>query len=67
MNDFVKKYVDTLTFYPKAKRITKTKRYQELIKKIAVDLWMTQQFRKLKITDKEAKTFYEKNKNLIIF
>jgi len=64
VNDFVKKYVDTLTFYPKAKSITKTKQYQELIKKIAVDLWMTQQFRKLKITDKEAKTFYEKNKNI---
>jgi len=64
VNDFVKKYVDTMTFYPKAKSITKTPQYQALMKKIAVDLWMTQQFKKLKVTDKEAKAFYEKNKNI---
>jgi len=64
VNDFVKKYVDTMTFYPKAKSITKTPQYQALMKKIAVDLWMTQEFKKIKITDKEAKEFYEKNKNI---
>jgi parvulin-like peptidyl-prolyl isomerase len=64
VNEFVKKYVDTLTFYPKAKSITKTPQYRELMKKIAVDLWITQQFKKVKVTDKEAKEFYEKNKNI---
>ena len=64
VNDFVKKYVDTITFYPKAKSITKTPQYQALMKKIAVDLWMTQEFKKIKVTDKEAKAFYEKNKNI---
>jgi len=64
VNDFVKKYVETMTVYPEAKSITKTPQYKAVMKKIAVDLWMTQQFKKIKVTDKEAKAFYEKNKNI---
>jgi parvulin-like peptidyl-prolyl isomerase len=64
VGDFVKKYVDTEKYYTKAKEITKTPQFKALIKKIAVDLWMTQQYNKIKVSDTEAKNFYEKNKDL---
>ena len=65
VKDFVQKYVDTEKYYDAAaKNITKTPQYKALMKKIAVDLWMTQQYNKIKISEKEAKTFYDKNKDL---
>jgi parvulin-like peptidyl-prolyl isomerase len=64
VGEFVKKYIDTETYYESAKEITKTPQYKALMKKIAVDLWMTQQYNKIKISDKEIKEFYDKNKGL---
>jgi parvulin-like peptidyl-prolyl isomerase len=64
VGDFVKKYVETQTYYQKAKSITNTPQYKALMKKIAVDLWMAEEYKKIKVTDQEAKTFYEKNKDL---
>ena len=65
VKDFVQKYVDTEKYYDAAaKNITKTPQYKALMKKIAVDLWMTQQYNKIKVSDTEAKNFYEKNKDL---
>jgi len=65
VKEFVQKYIDTEKYYnAKAKEITKTPQYQALIKKIAVDLWMAKEYRNIKVTDKEIKEFYEKNKDL---
>jgi parvulin-like peptidyl-prolyl isomerase len=65
VGDFVKKYVDTEKYYnAAAKKITKTPQYKALMKKIAVDLWMTQEYNKIKVSTAEAKAFYDKNKDL---
>jgi len=64
VKDFVKKYVDTEKYYTEAKSITKTPQYKALMKKIAVDLWMAEEYKKIKISDKEVKNFYDKNKVL---
>jgi len=64
VKDFVQKYVDTEKYYTKAKAITKTPQYKALMKKIAVDLWMAEEYNKIKISDKEVKAFYDKNKAL---
>ena len=64
VKDFVKKYVDTEKYYQTAKSITKTPQYKALIKKIAVDLWMAKEYKKIKVSDAEAKSFYDKNKDL---
>jgi parvulin-like peptidyl-prolyl isomerase len=65
VGDFVKKYIDTEKYYnAAAKKITKTPQYKALMKKIAVDLWMTQAYNKIKVSDAEAKSFYDKNKDL---
>ena len=64
VKDFVKKYVDTEKYYQAAKPITKTPQYKALIKKIAVDLWMAKEYKKIKVSDAEAKSFYDKNKDL---
>jgi len=64
VKDFVKKYVDTEKYYQAAKPITKTPQYKALMKKIAVDLWMAKEYKKIKVSDAEAKSFYDKNKDL---
>ena len=64
VKEFVEKYVETEKYYAKAKPITKTPQYKALMKKIAVDLWMAQEYKKIKISDKEVKAFYDKNKEL---
>ena len=65
VKDFVKQYIDTEKYYnAKAKEITKTPQYKALMKKIAVDLWMTKEYRNIKVSNQEIKEFYEKNKDL---
>jgi len=64
VGEFVKKYVETETYYKKAEAITKTPQFKALIKKIAVDLWISQEYKKIKVSDKEIKSFYDKNKDL---
>ncbi len=64
VGQFVKQYVDTLVLYKKAKSVEKTPQFQALIKKMAVDYWLKQKLMNTKISDKEVKEFYEKNKDI---
>jgi len=64
VKQFVDKYVQTETYYQKAKGVTNSPQFKALMKQMAVELWMRQQYLNIKISDKEAKEFYEKNKDL---
>ena len=64
VKQFVDQYIDTLVLYKKAKSITKTPQFKAVMMKIADDMWLKQQFDNIKINDKEAKSFYEKNKDI---
>ena len=62
---FVSDYVQTLELYnKKAKSIEKTPQFQAAKMKLAVDMWLKNRLDSIKITDKEAKAFYEKNKDI---
>ncbi|MRJ07220.1 MAG: cell division protein [Epsilonproteobacteria bacterium] len=61
---FVKEYIKTHLIYQKAKSVTTTPQFQELMKKIADDYWYRTQLNTIKISDEEAKAFYEKNKDI---
>jgi parvulin-like peptidyl-prolyl isomerase len=61
---FVKEYIKTHLVYQKAKSVTQTPQFQELMKKIADDYWYRSQLNTIKISDQEAKAFYEKNKDI---
>ncbi len=62
---FVSDYVQTLELYnKKAKSITKTPQYKAAAMKLAVNMWLKNEFNNIKISDKEAKAFYEKNKDI---
>jgi len=64
VGEFVQEYTSILSFYPEAKKITKTEAYKAAAQKLAVDLWITKKFNDIKISDKEIKDFYDKNKDL---
>ncbi len=65
VKQFVKQYIETLEIYnQKAKSITKTPQFKAAAMKLAVDMWVKHRLENIKISDKEAKAFYEKNKNL---
>ncbi|NPA87077.1 MAG: cell division protein [Epsilonproteobacteria bacterium] len=65
VKQFVQQYVEMLEIYnSKAKDITKTPQYQAAAKKLAVDMWLKNQLQTIKISDKEARAFYEKNKDI---
>ncbi len=61
---FVQQYIDTLTLYQKAKSIENTPQFKAAKMKLAVDMWLKQQYQNMKISDSEAKAFYEKNKDI---
>ena len=61
---FVSQYIDTLELYKKAKSIEKTPQFKAAKMKLAVDMWLKNRLVNIKISDKEAKAFYEKNKNI---
>jgi parvulin-like peptidyl-prolyl isomerase len=62
---FVSQYIETLEIYnKKAKSITKTPQYKAAAMKLAVDMWLKNRLNSIKISDKEAKEFYEKNKDI---
>jgi parvulin-like peptidyl-prolyl isomerase len=61
---FVQDYVQNMILYSKAKKLVNTPPFQALEKKIAVDYWKRYLYNTIKISDKEAKEFYEKNKDL---
>jgi len=62
---FVSDYVQTLELYnKKAKSIEKTPQFQAAKMKLAVDMWLKNRLDSIKISDKEAKAFYEKNKDI---
>ena len=61
---FVSQYIDTLELYKKAKSIENTPQFKAAKMKLAVDMWLKNQYQNIKISDAEAKAFYEKNKDL---
>jgi parvulin-like peptidyl-prolyl isomerase len=62
---FVQEYIKTHLIYEKlAKPVTETPQFKELMKKVAVDYWYRSQLNSIKVSDKEVKEFYEKNKDL---
>ena len=62
---FVEQYIETLEIYnKKAKSITKTPQFKAAAMKLAVDMWLKHRLENIKISEKKAKAFYEKNKNL---
>ena len=65
LKKFVKDYINTLEIYnKKAKAITKTPQYKAAAMKLAVDMWLKHRLDSIKVSEKEAKAFYEKNKDL---
>jgi parvulin-like peptidyl-prolyl isomerase len=62
---FVSQYIETLEIYnKKAKSITNTPQYKAAAMKLAVDMWLKNRLNSIKISDEEAKAFYEKNKDI---
>jgi len=62
---FVKDYIQTLELYnKKAKSIENTPQFKAAKMKLAVDMWLKHRLDSIKISDKEAKAFYEKNKDI---
>ncbi len=62
---FVSDYVQTLELYnKKAKSIENTPQFKAAEMKLAVDMWLKNRLDSIKISDKEAKAFYEKNKDI---
>ncbi len=64
VKQFVDQYVETLVLYNKAKSITNTPQFKAAMMKLANEMWLKQQLQNIKISDKEAKEFYEKNKDI---
>jgi len=62
---FVSDYIQTLELYnKKAKSIENTPQFKAAKMKLAVDMWIKHRLDSIKISDKEAKAFYEKNKDI---
>jgi len=62
---FIDEYVNSKMLYEKkAKEITKTPQYKAAAMKLAVDMWLKHRLDSIKISDKEAREFYEKNKDI---
>jgi len=62
---FVADYIQTLELYnKKAKSIENTPQFKAAKMKLAVDMWIKHRLDSIKISDKEAKAFYEKNKDI---
>ena len=64
VKQFVEEYTDVLAFYPSAKEMEKTEAYKAAAKKLAVELWITKKFNSIKVSEKEIKDFYNKNKDI---
>ena len=66
VKQFVEEYTDVLAFYPSAKEMEKTEAYKAAAKKLAVELWITKKFNSIKVSEKEIKDFYNKNKSKFV-
>ncbi|MEO1927421.1 MAG: peptidyl-prolyl cis-trans isomerase [Nautiliaceae bacterium] len=65
VKQFVKQYIELMEIYnSKAKKITNTAQYKAAAMKLAVGIWQRNEFQNIKVSDKEVKEFYEKNKDL---
>ena len=64
VKQFVEQYVETLELYPKAKEVKKSPQFQAAEKKMVITFWLKNKLDSIKISDKEAKAFYEKNKDI---
>ena len=60
----VQDYADTVTIYKKAKEIENTPQFKAAKMKLAVDMWLKERYNQIQISDKEAREFYEKNKDI---
>jgi parvulin-like peptidyl-prolyl isomerase len=65
LKKFIQDYATTLELYnKKAKEITKTPQYKMAAMKLAVDMWLKNEYNNIKISDAEARKFYEQNKDI---
>jgi len=64
IKQFVDQYIETLELYPKAKEVQKMPQFKIAQKQMTVAFWHTQAMNSIKISDKEAKEFYEKYKDV---
>jgi len=64
VKQFVQQYVETLELYPKAKEVKNLPQFQAAEKKMVITFWLKNKLDSIKISDKEAKEFYEKNKDI---
>jgi peptidyl-prolyl cis-trans isomerase C len=64
VKQFVNQYIETIELYPEAKKVENSPEFQVLKKKIAIDFWLKQKLDSIKVSDKEAKEFYEKYKDI---
>ncbi|WP_024786957.1 MULTISPECIES: peptidylprolyl isomerase [unclassified Lebetimonas] len=64
VKQFVNQYIETLELYPKAKKVEKLPQFKALEKKMAIEFWLKSKLDAIKISDSEAKNFYEKNKDI---
>jgi len=64
VKQFVDQYIQTLVIYNHAKSITKTPQFKAKMMKEADAMWAEQEFQNIKISDKIAKEFYNKNKDV---
>ncbi|WP_456471159.1 peptidylprolyl isomerase [Caminibacter sp.] len=64
VSQFVKQYVETLEIYKKAKSIENTPQFKAAKMKLAVDMWLKNRLNQIKVSDAEAKKFYEENKDI---
>ena len=64
VKQFVKQYVEGVILFKKAKSITKTPQFKAAAMGLADKMWEKQTLQNIKISDKEAKEFYEKNKDI---
>ena len=64
LQQFINQYIDTLIYYKKAKAITHTPEFKAAMMKLAVDMWLKYKLDNIKVSEKEAKEFYEKYKDI---
>jgi len=65
VKQFVTQYVQMKEIYnTKAKSITNTPQYKAAAEKLAVDMWLKNRLQEIKVSDSEAKAFYNKNKDV---
>ena len=63
LKQVVDDYISTKLLYPYAKKVTSTQMYKILAEKLAINLWLKQKLKGVKVTEKEIEEFYNKNRD----